>query len=87
MGVQAAGLTVGTDFSIVGYDDIGEAAMWHPPLTTVFTQIPEYAAAAARLALARIADPQRPVERILTTPRLVVRASAGPMKPVRPRSA
>lgn len=87
MGVQAAGLTVGTDFSIVGYDDIGEAAMWHPPLTTVFTQIPQYAAEAARLVLARIAEPQRPVERFLTTPRLVLRASTGPMKPVPRRSA
>ncbi|OYX89127.1 MAG: LacI family transcriptional regulator [Xanthobacter sp. 17-67-6] len=87
MGIQAAGLVTGTDFSIVGYDDIAEASMWHPALTTVFTQIPEYGAAAARLALARIADPQRPVERILTTPRLVVRASTGPMKPVRRRPA
>ncbi|MCP5978626.1 substrate-binding domain-containing protein, partial [Klebsiella pneumoniae] len=74
-------LRAGTDFSIVGYDDIGEAALWHPALTTVFTRIPEYGAAAADLVLARIADPTRPVERVVLTPRLVVRASAGPPKP------
>lgn len=85
MGIQAAGLTVGVDFSIVGYDDIAEAALWHPALTTVFTRIPEYGAAAAALALARIADPTRPVERVVLEPRLVKRASAGPMKPVKRR--
>ncbi|MFG1409534.1 LacI family DNA-binding transcriptional regulator [Xanthobacter sp. VTT E-85241] len=81
MGVQAAGLEVGADFSIVGYDDIGEAALWHPALTTVYTRIPEYGRAAAALALARIAAPTRPVERVVLEPKLVVRASAGPPPP------
>lgn len=85
MGIQAAGMTAGVDFSIVGYDDIGEAALWHPPLTTVFTRIPEYGTAAAGLALARVANPGRPVERVVLEPRLVARASAGPMKPVKRR--
>ncbi|MFG1398855.1 LacI family DNA-binding transcriptional regulator [Roseixanthobacter pseudopolyaromaticivorans] len=83
MGVQAAGLEVGADFSIVGYDDIGEAALWHPALTTVYTRIPEYGRAAAGLALSRIAAPTRPVERVVLEPKLVVRASAGP-PPARP---
>ncbi|HQS10325.1 MAG TPA: LacI family DNA-binding transcriptional regulator [Xanthobacteraceae bacterium] len=83
MGVQAAGLEVGADFSIVGYDDIGEAALWHPALTTVYTRIPEYGRAAAALALSRIAAPTRPVERVVLEPKLVVRASAGP-PPARP---
>lgn len=85
MGAHAAGLKVGEDFSIVGYDDIGEAALWHPALTTVFTRIPEYGEAAAGLALARIADPTRPVERVVLEPRLVVRASCGPARPVHRR--
>jgi len=83
MGVQAAGLEVGADFSIVGYDDIGEAALWHPARTTVYTRSPEYGRAAAALALARIAAPTRPVERVVLEPKLVVRASAGP-PPARP---
>ncbi|MGU3494397.1 LacI family DNA-binding transcriptional regulator [Xanthobacteraceae bacterium A53D] len=78
MGLQAAGLTAGRDFSLVGYDDVGEAALWHPPLTTVFTRIPEYGALAAGLALARIAEPGRPVERAVLTPRLVVRDTTAP---------
>ncbi|WP_029003616.1 LacI family DNA-binding transcriptional regulator [Azorhizobium doebereinerae] len=78
MGLQAAGLTAGRDFSLVGYDDLPEAALWHPALTTVFTRIPEYGRIAAGLALARIADPARPVERVLLTPRLVVRDTTAP---------
>lgn len=85
MGLQAAGLTAGVDFSLVGYDDIAESALWHPGLTTVHTFIPEYGKAAAKLALARIAEPGRPVERVEMTPKLVVRASSGPPAPVRKR--
>ena len=78
MGLQSAGLTAGRDFSLVGYDDIGEAALWHPALTTVFTRIPEYGHIAAELALARIAEPGRPVERVALMPRLVVRETTTP---------
>ncbi|MFS8036797.1 LacI family DNA-binding transcriptional regulator [Xanthobacter sp. AM11] len=85
MGLQAAGLTAGVDFSLVGYDDIAEARLWHPALTTVHTFIPEYGRAAADLALKRIADPARPVERVEMAPELVVRASTAPPVPVKRR--
>ncbi|MFG1376374.1 LacI family DNA-binding transcriptional regulator [Xanthobacter autotrophicus] len=85
MELQAAGLTVGKDFSLVGYDDIGEARVWHPGLTTVHTFIPEYGQAAADLALKRIADPSRPVERVEMAPKLVVRATTAPPVPVKRR--
>lgn len=83
MGLQAAGLAAGRDFSLVGYDDIDEAKLWHPGLTSVRTFIPEYGRAAAGLALKRIADPSRPVERVEKMPSLVVRATTAP--PVRVR--
>jgi len=86
MGIQAAGLTAGRDMSVVGYDDIAEAALWHPALTTIYTRIPEYGQAAADLALKRLADPTRPVERVVLEPRLVVRSSTGPATPL-PRRA
>lgn len=85
MELQAAGLLAGRDFSLVGYDDIEEARVWHPPLTTVHTFIPEYGRAAATLALKRIADPGRPVERAVMTPELVVRASTCAPVPVKRR--
>ncbi|MFG1280680.1 LacI family DNA-binding transcriptional regulator [Xanthobacter autotrophicus] len=85
MELQAAGLTVGRDFSLVGYDDIGEAKVWHPGLTSVHTFIPEYGRAAADLALKRIADPSRPVERVEMPPKLVVRATTAPPVPVKRR--
>ena len=85
MGIQAAGLTAGQDMSVVGFDDIAEAALW--ALTTVYTRIPEYGQAAADLALKRLADPTRPVERVVLAPRLVVRASTGPARPLSLRAA
>ncbi|MFG1300491.1 LacI family DNA-binding transcriptional regulator [Xanthobacter sp. V3C-3] len=87
MGLQAAGLTAGTDFSLVGYDDIAESKLWHPPLTTVHTFIPEYGRAAADLVLKRIADPARPVERVEMAPKLVVRSTTAPPVPVKRRPA
>jgi len=85
MGLSAAGLTAGRDFSLVGFDDIAEAALWHPPLTTVRSSIAEYGRAAAELALARIAAPTRPVERVELVPRLVLRATTAPPVPVKRR--
>ncbi|MFG1343806.1 LacI family DNA-binding transcriptional regulator [Xanthobacter autotrophicus DSM 431] len=85
MGLSAAGLTPGKDFSLVGYDDIAEAKLWHPGLTSVHTFIAEYGRAAADLALKRIADPGRPMERVEMSPELVVRATTCPPVPVKRR--
>ncbi len=77
MGLQAAGLTAGRDFSLVGFDEIAETALWHPGLTTIDARIADYGHEAAKLALARILHPRRAVERVVLEPRLVVRASTG----------
>ncbi|MER5754121.1 LacI family DNA-binding transcriptional regulator [Streptomyces sp. NPDC002088] len=74
-----AGRRVPDDVSVVGYDDIPEAAHLLPPLTTVRTDFAEIGTRSLRLLLARIdgpadeprVDPVVPVE-------LVVRRSTGP---------
>ncbi|RLT40614.1 MAG: LacI family DNA-binding transcriptional regulator [Chloroflexi bacterium] len=38
LGLQAAGRTPGKDFGVIGFDDITEAELWRPTLTTVALQ-------------------------------------------------
>lgn len=85
MGLTAAGLTAGRDFSLVGFDAIAESALWHPGLTTVDPRIADYGREAAKLALARILHPRRAVQRVVAEPHLVVRATTGAPVPVKRR--
>ncbi|GAA2274090.1 LacI family transcriptional regulator [Streptomyces ruber] len=73
-----AGRRVPEDVSVVGYDDIPEAAHFLPPLTTVRTDFGEIGTRAVRLLLDRI-DGRSAAAGVPVTPvRLVVRRSSGP---------
>jgi DNA-binding LacI/PurR family transcriptional regulator len=74
--LREAGVEVGKDVSLVGMDDIPEAASTNPPLTTVRKPRDLIGAAAAELLLARMRDPDRPVEKRLFPGELVARSSA-----------
>jgi len=67
----------GRDCAVVGAVDMNEAKFWQPGLTSVAIDQGEIAREAARLLDARIANPDKPVERYLAVPRLVVRGSCG----------
>ncbi len=74
-----AGRSVPGDVSVVGYDDIPEAAHFLPPLTTVRTDFAEIGTRSLRLLLNRIdgsGEPPRP--ETLVPVDLVIRASSGP---------
>ncbi|GAA2104812.1 LacI family DNA-binding transcriptional regulator [Microlunatus panaciterrae] len=73
--VASAGLRVPEDLSIVGYDDVPEAAFMVPSLTTVSFDKHELADAALTLLGARIRDRDRPIERI-TVPHTIVRRAS-----------
>jgi len=77
LALRARGLEPGRDVAVVGFDDIAEAALWHPPLTTVGVAPRRIGEEAARLLLDRIAQPERPPRQVILSPRLVVRASCG----------
>jgi LacI family transcriptional regulator len=76
LGLQARGRTPGDDVAVVGFDDIEEAVLWQPALTTVAVGPRRIGEAAARLLLSGIEDPERPVEQVIVPPRLVVRESS-----------
>lgn len=72
-GLIEAGRTPGADFGVVGFDNIAEAALSRPALTTVAVQPSQIGEEAATLLLRRIEDPDGRPERIILPPRLVIR--------------
>jgi LacI family transcriptional regulator len=73
LGLQATGRQPGRDFDVIGFDDIEEAALWQPALTTVAIDPQRIGAEAAQLLLERIENPDAPPRRVILPPRLVVR--------------
>ncbi|MFS0866356.1 LacI family DNA-binding transcriptional regulator [Microbacterium sp. 179-B 1A2 NHS] len=71
-----AGREVPGDVSVVGFDDVADAADFRPPLTTVRQDFDALGAAAVAALVARIAG-ERPAGTILV-PELIVRASTAP---------
>jgi len=74
------GRSVPGDVSVVGFDDIPEAAYFTPPLTTVRQDFGELGRRAMHLLMDRISGPGRFVPALPIIPDLVVRASAAPPK-------
>jgi len=72
------GLSIPGDISVVGFDDIPEAAHFFPPLTTVRQSFTEIGRRAISLLLAELRGDTR-LEHGQIMPELVVRDSAGPL--------
>lgn len=68
------GLSVPGDLSVVAYDD-QVAQLFNPALTAVSPPRASVGEAAAELLIRRLADPVRPAQRVLVSPRLIVRES------------
>lgn len=71
------GLRVPHDIAVVGFDDTRIAHMTQPPLTTVRVPTAEMGTQAVELLCERVADPDRPPQRVMLRPELVVRESCG----------
>jgi LacI family transcriptional regulator len=70
------GMRAGDDFDLMGFDNVLAAAHANPPLSTVDVRASALGEQAAALLLARIEEPERPVQRYLGEPHLVLRQSA-----------
>jgi LacI family transcriptional regulator len=73
--IREHGLRIPEDISVIGFDDIPQAAQVHPPLTTVQQPLEEMGRVACRMLLELIQNPQRPMERVELPTQLVVRHS------------
>ena len=69
------GLSVPNDISVVGFDDIPEAAYFSPPLTTVRHNFIQLGLVGFEYLLELIEDPQTPIRQRLITPSLIIRES------------
>ncbi len=82
-GISRAGLTPGIDISVTGYDDLEEAAIATPPLTTVYNGQNKVGRQAARALLDRIEGKRPPGGTLeLIKPELHIRQSTShPVEP------
>jgi LacI family transcriptional regulator len=74
------GLRIPSELSIVGFDDIPEAANVHPSLTTVRQPLEDMGRVAARTLLALMREQQPPAERVELPTELIVRASTARLR-------
>jgi DNA-binding LacI/PurR family transcriptional regulator len=74
--LHEAGREVPADLSVVGFDDIPEAAYFTPPLTTVRQDFAELGRRCLHALLARI-EGEEGMARVVVAPELVVRDSTG----------
>jgi LacI family transcriptional regulator len=77
LGLQGLGCVPGQDFAVIGFDNIIEAALWHPPLTTVSIEPRQIGVMAAQRLLERIASPDDPPRHVILLPSLIIRTSCG----------
>lgn len=78
LGLTARGRRPGHDFALTGFDDIPEAAVSLPPLTTLSTGPRERGRQAAERILQRIGHPDLPCERMVPKVELIVRGTSCP---------
>lgn len=77
LAVSRLGLVPGLDISIIGFDDIQDAAVATPPLTTMAAHPHKLGRKLARVLLDRIAEPDMPATVSEMTADLVIRETTG----------
>ncbi len=81
LGLQKAGLVPGKDLSVIGFDDIADAALATPALTTMAVSPQKLGRKLAQVLLNRIREPDMPVTVSEVSAKLVIRDTTGPNRP------
>ena len=76
--IREAGLRIPLDISVLGFDDIPQAAGVAPALTTVRQPLHEMGRQAVQILLSYIEDPDRPFEYRELSTSLAIRSSCVP---------
>ncbi len=76
------GLRVPSDVSLVGFDDVQEARLTEPPLTTVHMPTEQIGLECARLLLEKLKAKGRPQPSVVVPSAVVQRGSCAPPRPV-----
>lgn len=78
--LHEAGLAVPQDVSVVGFDDIPEAAYFTPPLTTVRRNLIQLGMTGFEYLMQRMDDPEASPQQQVILPRVMFRASTRPVR-------
>jgi LacI family transcriptional regulator len=76
--VRERGLRIPDDISIIGFDDIPQASLVYPKLTTVRQPLEQMGRVAVKLLLEQIEDRSHPPQRVTLSTELIIRDSCGP---------
>lgn len=77
---RECGLRIPDDISIIGFDDIPQASLVYPKLTTVRQPLEDMGRVAVKMLLEQIQDRSRPPQRAALATHLVIRDSSGPYR-------
>jgi LacI family transcriptional regulator/LacI family repressor for deo operon, udp, cdd, tsx, nupC, and nupG len=77
--IRDAGLVVGRDMSLMGFDDLPPAAYLQPPLTTLRQPRYDMGVAAIGLLEAQVTHATPAQTHLVLAPKLIIRASTGQM--------
>jgi LacI family transcriptional regulator len=78
--IRHRGLRIPDDISIVGFDNIPQAEMVYPPLTTVQQPLEQMGRVATQALLDMLKDPEKQITRVELPTELIVRSSASQYK-------
>jgi LacI family transcriptional regulator len=78
--IRHRGLRIPDDISIVGFDNIPQAAMVYPPLTTVQQPLEQMGRVATQVLLAMLKNPEEKFTRVELPTELIVRSSTSQYK-------
>jgi LacI family transcriptional regulator len=78
--IRSRGLRVPEDVSIIGFDDIPQAAMVRPALTTVRQPLEEMGRLATQMLIDQLKNPDKEIGRVELPTQLVIRDSTAPPK-------
>ena len=78
LGLRSLGLAPGTDVSVIGFDDVAEASLWRPTLTSIQVPLAVLAEEASQLLLSRIGQAlPSSATRVLLPVTIAVRETTG----------
>jgi LacI family transcriptional regulator len=76
--LRRSGVRVPEDCSVVGFDDLPEASLMNPPLTTVHNPFSELGRELARMAIEKTKAPFQPLPEVVLPAELVLRGTTWP---------
>jgi LacI family transcriptional regulator len=78
---RECGFNIPEDLSLIGFDDIPQASLVYPKLTTVHQPLEQMGRVAVKMLLEQITDPRRPPQGITLATHLVIRDSCRRYQP------